>query len=232
MRQEPRAALPRAVGCMLLGLMVLTGAAAAQTTRVFVSSSTHTGDLGGIAGADMICQELGAAVDAGSTWRAFLSTSTTDAVDQLTTNGPFVRASDTSVIIADDLADLLDGDIDNPILLDESGNPVGPSAWTGSTDDGTTDPAGGHCTDWTTSQGGLPPQYSGAFGNPFISVEVPINSWIAHGFGECTNAFHLYCFEAPPLPEAPATPPIALALLAALLLGGGLFLMRRRDALG
>lgn len=41
----------------------------------FVTSSTHSGDLGGLQGADAICQRLAAAAGAGDrTWRAYLST--------------------------------------------------------------------------------------------------------------------------------------------------------------
>ena len=40
----------------------------------FVSSTTHDGNLGGLAGADKICQDLATAEGAGSkTWRAYLS---------------------------------------------------------------------------------------------------------------------------------------------------------------
>ena len=41
----------------------------------FVTSTTHSGNLGGLAGADAECQRLATAVDAGGrTWRAYLST--------------------------------------------------------------------------------------------------------------------------------------------------------------
>src|SRR5437868_3496470 len=47
----------------------------------FVTSKTPgSGNLGGLAGADKICQDLGAAAGAGGrTWRAYLSTQTTPA---------------------------------------------------------------------------------------------------------------------------------------------------------
>jgi hypothetical protein len=39
-----------------------------------VTSETHSGDLGGLEGADVICQRLATEVDAGDyTWRAYLS---------------------------------------------------------------------------------------------------------------------------------------------------------------
>ena len=46
-----------------------------QPLGFFVTSTTHSGNLGGLAGADAECQRLAAAVGAGNgTWRAYLST--------------------------------------------------------------------------------------------------------------------------------------------------------------
>jgi hypothetical protein len=80
----------------------------------FVTSEPHSGDLGGLAGADAICQRL--ATDAGAddrTWRAYLSTYGTftepavDARDRIG-SGPWHNAK--GVRIAASLADL-HGDI-------------------------------------------------------------------------------------------------------------------------
>ena len=46
----------------------------AQPLSFFVTSTMHSGNLGGLAGADAECQRLAAAVGAGDrTWRAYLS---------------------------------------------------------------------------------------------------------------------------------------------------------------
>ena len=102
---------------MVAALAALAGAAGAQQSRVFVTDTGYEGNLGGLAGADAICQAQGNAVYPGTFWVAWLSTSTVDAVDRLTASGPFVRASDPSTIIADDIADLTDGSLDNPVAL-------------------------------------------------------------------------------------------------------------------
>jgi hypothetical protein len=80
----------------------------------FVTSSTHSGNLGGLAGADAICQRLATAVGAGNhAWRAYLSTHGTqtqpvvNARDRIG-NGPWHNAK--GVMIAASLADL-HGDI-------------------------------------------------------------------------------------------------------------------------
>ena len=90
----------------------------------FVSSEQNTGNLGGLAGADAICQRLAAAVGAGNrTWRAYLSisgTPTTPAVNARDRigNGPWYNAN--GVKIADNVADL-HGDVQrnsNLLFLD------------------------------------------------------------------------------------------------------------------
>ena len=68
-----------AMGIMLIGsAAVFAGEAAApQPMSFFVTSATPngTGNLGGLAGADQICQNLAASVGAGNkTWHAYLST--------------------------------------------------------------------------------------------------------------------------------------------------------------
>src|SRR4051812_47271716 len=69
-------------------------AAMAQTPApnmsFFVTSSNPKGgNLGGLAGADAVCQELARAVGAGNkTWRAYLSTSAVDAKSRIG-NGPW-----------------------------------------------------------------------------------------------------------------------------------------------
>ncbi|HEY5623857.1 MAG TPA: lectin, partial [Gammaproteobacteria bacterium] len=80
----------------------------------FVTSTTHSGDLGGLEGADAECQRLAEAAGAGNrTWRAYLSThgnNTEPAVNARDRigNGPWHNAR--GVKIADDVA-YLHGDI-------------------------------------------------------------------------------------------------------------------------
>ena len=76
----------------------------------FVTSSTQSGNLGGLAGADAVCQRLAAAAGAGNrVWRAYLSTQGTPAAPAVNArerigNGPWYNAN--GVKIADNLADL------------------------------------------------------------------------------------------------------------------------------
>jgi hypothetical protein len=107
-----------------IALSVLaTTALAAQTAQAqtdapmtfFVTSTTHSGDLGGLAGADAQCQNLAAAVGAGGhTWRAYLSTTGTQAEPGVNArdrigDGPWHNAN--GIMIAANVADL-HGDIE------------------------------------------------------------------------------------------------------------------------
>ena len=76
----------------------------------FVTSTMHSGNLGGLAGADAECQRLGAAAGAANrTWRAYISTQGTQAVPAVNArdrigNGPWYNAA--GVMVAGSLADL------------------------------------------------------------------------------------------------------------------------------
>ena len=60
--------------------------------RFFVTSTTHSGNLGGLAGADAECQRLAAAVGAGNrTWRAYLSTHSTPTAPAVNARDPYWR---------------------------------------------------------------------------------------------------------------------------------------------
>jgi len=101
--------------------MVLAGSAAVlaaqapgpqQPMTFFVTSTTPTGsgNLGGLAGADQICQNLAAAVGAGNhTWHAYLSTQATNAGPGVNARarigaGPWYNAK--GVMIAANVGDL------------------------------------------------------------------------------------------------------------------------------
>lgn len=81
----------------------------------FVTSEAHSGDLGGLAGADSICRRLAAAVGAGDhAWRAYLSTQGNQTAAGVNArerigDGPWHNAK--GVMIAASVADL-HGDIE------------------------------------------------------------------------------------------------------------------------
>jgi hypothetical protein len=185
------------------------GAESAQTSpamNFFVSSAkSKTGNLGGLRGADRICQELASAVGLGNkTWHAYLSVERhpenankpTNAGSRIGT-GPWSNAK--GVVVAKDLAELNARKGDADLFLDERGQRV-PGNWpqspkptehdilTGSTPDGKV-MAGRTCNDWTSEASDLQAQVGhsdglGPGGDPSGRYAI----WNStHGNGRCAD---------------------------------------------
>ncbi len=200
-----------------MALALLASGAAAQTSRVFVSSTTTNGNMGGLAGGDAICDAQASAASLGGTWVAWLSTSTVDAKDRLAPgSGPFVRAAGTPGTIANDLADLTDGTLGVAVLNDESGNPVNTDVYTGTNTNGTKSTF--ICNDWTDNLG------TALFGLTNASGA----SWTDNFDFACNPQRPLYCFEVPA--PVPASSPVGMALLAGLMLAGIAYFRLRQAA--
>lgn len=162
------------VGLSILASVILSlgGSASGQAQQspmsFFVASagSGKGGDLGGLSGADRICQMLAQAAGAGArTWRAYLSTQGPGAVNARDRigHGPWVNAK--GVVIAKDLAELHGkNNIDKQTALTEKGEMVNGrddrpnmhDILTGTRPDGTAFPAGEDrtCGNWTSSSKG------------------------------------------------------------------------------
>jgi hypothetical protein len=143
-------------------LLAAIGAATAQdaTMSFFITSAGpgNGANLGGLAGADAHCTSLAEAAGVtGKTWRAYLSTSDTDAKDRIGA-GPWHNAKGEKV--ADDVASLHSdsNNLTKETALDEKGNVVNGRGdtpnrhdiLTGSNADGTK-VADQTCGDWTLS---------------------------------------------------------------------------------
>ena len=121
---------------------------------VFVSSELRQGDFGSVSGANAICRAL--ASDAGlphfDTYRAWLADSDESPDSKfLKSWGRYLRVD--GVPIAADYWDLLDGELDAPINVDEQGNEleIGTLVWTNTSVDGVAHPDSQHCLDWSTN---------------------------------------------------------------------------------
>lgn len=161
--------------------------------RIFVTSSGFTGNLGGLNGADSICQGLANQAGLNGFFKAWLSDSTTDAVDR-------INGSDSGYVnfngdpVADDLADLLSGNIDNPIMYDETGESRVDTVRTGTLSDGTrflgSGGASQFCNDWTNA--GVAPDVVSLTG---ISSQTG-RLWTDATLRGCNNNdLFLYCVE-------------------------------------
>ncbi len=219
--------MPRYV--MLLTALALSGCsdskspttptATGPAVTFFVTSTTSvTGNLGGLTGADATCQRLATAAGFGSrTWRAYLSAQRdasngnqpTDARSRIGT-GPWFNASLT--MVANNVAELHTRRGDAAIFVDERGQringqwtgspaPVQHDILTGSNADGTV-MTGQTCNDWTSEAADVTAQvgHSDGFG-PNQDTSGALSSWnSAHVNGGCNNtaprggAGRFYCF--------------------------------------
>ena len=155
----------------------------------FISSVEFTpGSLGGLAGADAQCQALADDAGLAGTYVAWLSDSTTDAVDRLADARGWRRPD--GLPFADDVDDIVAGRVWYPLLVDETGtanaqprfvltatNPVGtlhgPST----------------CDDWDYYNPLAPPE--------FVAVgrsDHNAGFWTSGGAGNCQGSYALYCF--------------------------------------
>src|SRR5215469_2901930 len=155
---------------LVLGMSPVASAQQANMSFFVTSAgSGKGGDLGGLAGADRICQQLAQAVGAGNhTWHAYLSTQAADGQAAVNARdrigkGPWQNVK--GVVIAKDVAELHgDNNIGKQTALTEKGDVVNGrgdtpnrhDALTGSQPDGTafspeTDRT---CKNWTSSTQG------------------------------------------------------------------------------
>jgi hypothetical protein len=165
--------LAAAGGAVLLAACAasMSGNTSGNPMSFFVTStgSGKGGELGGLAGADQLCQKLADAAGAGrKTWRAYLSAPASasspavNARDRIG-SGPWVNAK--GVVVARNLAELHgENSINKETALDEKGNrvkvrgdtPNQHDILTGSNMDGTlsTQAADTTCKGWTSSTEG------------------------------------------------------------------------------
>jgi len=150
--------------------------------RVFVTSASFTGDLGGLAGGDAKCGSAATAAALGGTFKAWLSAANTDARDRITHPGPWFLVDTTSLVFLSK-ADLAAQPM-VPIIVTETGAAVsfGVAVWTGTESDGTESTAA-TCTNWTSTG------TTGRIG------QVSTNAWTSSAFNSCATPNRLYCFE-------------------------------------
>ena len=158
--------------------------------KVLLTSGAYPGTMaagsgGGLAGADTTCTDVATLAGQTGTWTAWLSDSTTPAVDRIFDGGTRYQLINGTVI-ADNMADLLDGTLDAPILIDESGNEGGSKeVWTGTLADGTY-PGVDTCSDWTTKD---------AAGRGLIGRADKVDATWSSVFADACSLFNrLYCF--------------------------------------
>ena len=185
---------------LLFGSVLLLGCdnsnpPASGHVKVFLTSDAYDGNfLGapvafatGLEGADAACNTAAAKGGQTGTWTAWLSDQTNDAADRILDGGvPYKLLEGT--IVANNKADLLDGTLDNPILIDESGNTVNAAfeVWTATAADGI-NPGAGACTQWTVNDVAIRGQIGRA--------DATDTTWTDVGGGNTCDVYNrLYCF--------------------------------------
>ena len=177
-------------GCTGTGTCVITVTAAVTATATFapppniafVTSSIHTGNLGGLAGADAICQARANALALGGTYRAWLSTSTINAPARFAGSSGWVRVDGKP--FANTISQLVAGRVYYPLALNErGGSELGEAVWTGTSSSGAL--SGVACTNWTDATTAI----SGTIGYTHYGT----GSWTQNGGGACSSSQHLYC---------------------------------------
>jgi hypothetical protein len=161
----------------------MDGGSTGTRKRIFVTSTLYTGNLGGLDGADTKCSDAADTATLGGTWKAWLSDSTTDAIDRIADAGPWYLVDKTTLIF-NNKANLMTGPLAT-IGQTEDGTYVGGVAvWTGTSTGGlgSTD----HCTDWTigdmSSMGTSGSSDSSSF-------------WTDDSTTVCSQMQSLYCLE-------------------------------------
>jgi hypothetical protein len=161
--------------------------------RVFVTSTTHTGNFGGIAGADAICRNLAAAANlpgAGS-YMAWLSDATVSPATRFhRSTGPYLLVGSSN--IAENWDDLTNGSIATPLKRTETGQAIhSTNVWTSTLANGNSEGAGSEftCGNWTNAAATAGTGWSD-------SVDA---AWtdIGGGVTNCTFSFPFYCFQQP-----------------------------------
>lgn len=162
--------------------------------RIFVTSNSYNGSLGGLTGADSSC--LSAAQSAGLvlSYKAVLSGSGANesADDRLNITGSvyIFTSSEERVLVVGSGTDLWGTDSQNllaSVSSDELYNNVGgASVWTGTDSDGKVYPSS-HCSNWSSNSAGQ---------NGWYGTSNSVNAaWIENNFSNCSSTARLYCIS-------------------------------------
>jgi hypothetical protein len=154
--------------------------------RVFVTSTSHSGALGGVVGADALCQKAAQSKSLTGTFRAWISDGATDARSRITASGPWYTVhEDHLAFFASDLegapkADLLTESSNRPQSLGKDG------VWTDSDAQGKR--SGKDCAGWTSDK----VDATGATGSALAYDD----AWGGgHESPSCDTLAPLVCFE-------------------------------------
>ena len=155
--------------------------------KIFVTSTTYNGDLGGLEGADAKCKAQATAAGIKGSFKAWLSDSSLSAGERMA-HSQVAYTTTTGIQIASNWEDLTDGLLDYGIIYDENQNlPNHPSVWTATLPDGNGNQAEFSCENWTSASPDLV-TVTGSPGN--VS-----DSWTKSILRNCNEMHALYCVQ-------------------------------------
>lgn len=163
------------------------------SSRVFVTSTTYNGNLGGLKGANDKCQERANTAKLGGIWTAWLSGDNSSPSQNFVKNNiPYKRID--GLIIANNWEDLTDGQLQNSISVTETGkiltNTTDINVWTNTKIDGSIKYRDSNysCFNWKTSSN----QITATMGLNNISGPAWTDN---NNISTCAILVRLYCFE-------------------------------------
>lgn len=151
---------------------------------VFVTDGSFYGNLGGVEGADNICQTEAVAAYLSGTYKAWISDSTHDPVYSFTHNkGNYILTN--GLVVATDWYDLTDGTLQHAINVTPGGQYKTTQVWTGTHPYGFQNPELADCDDWRSTD---------SYGVNGSSDQID-ERWTAQYSNPCNGGRSLYCFE-------------------------------------
>jgi len=181
---------------------VTIDAAPSPSKLVFIGSELVDGNLGGVSGADSLCQDLASAAGHSGSFKAWISDDTSSPYARFTRSTlPYELVDGT--LIADDWSDLTDGAIDHAINIDEYGaGSISTFAYTFTMTDGRAGLFGSassscygldcHCSNWSTTRTSGPPYE----GSAVAQSSATNGRWTDYSFvNACGGPYRIYCFE-------------------------------------
>lgn len=181
--------------CRDQGMICVDARCIEPRKRIFVTAGEYTGDLAtaggetyGLEGADSICQTEANAQNLGGTWKAWISTSLTDAADRVEDVGPWYFV-DNRQRVAHNLAEFVTSGPERAIEMTPDGTvinaPRGERVWTGTRANGRFTES--TCRDWTSESD----TYWGWAG----FTDTTNTAWTEGLDYGCDGTYRLYCLE-------------------------------------
>jgi len=161
----------------------------------FITAATFDGNLGGVVGADAICQAAAdnATPPLSGIFRAWLSDGSSNSPSTRFTRATLAYQLVDGTTIANDWADLTDGVLAAPIDVTENGATVvgATGVWTNTNASGGAGLCcGASCSNWSVAT------FDGFTGGNQGSWSLSSAGWTDTNAGvPCDNLRHLYCFE-------------------------------------